>query len=177
MFYTFQKMTEENAQIIVQWRYKAPYNYYNPDPRCAKENTQRLLIPHNPYYSINNANQGLTGFCCFGSEGQVSGGDYRAEALDIGLGLHPELTGLGKGRDFLNAILDFATQTFSPSAFRVTVAEFNSRAIRLYENSEFERVGRFQSRSDGRMFIQMATRPYHQVIILSDSKIRSISSP
>ena len=155
MPYTFQEMTEENAQIIVQWRYVAPYDYYNPDPRCAVENTQRLLIPHNPYYSIQSRTSGLAGFCCFGAEGQVSGGDYSNGALDIGLGMRPDLTGMGKGHDFLMAILDFTAQAFYPPAYRVSVAEFNDRAIQLYGNSGFKRVGRFQSQSDGRMFMQM----------------------
>lgn len=155
MSYTFQEMTEENARIIVQWRYESPYDYYNPDPRRVEENTQRLLIPHNPYYAVQDRILGLVGFCCFGPEGQVSGGKYDDNVLDIGLGLHPDLTGSGKGNDFIKAILCFAAQTFCPSAFRVTVAEFNGRAIRLYENEGFERVGRFQSQSDGRMFVQM----------------------
>ena len=162
MSYTFREMTEDNAQAIVQWRYEAPYAYYNPDPRRAEGNLQRLLIPDNPYYSIRedgasrNGTSGLVGFCCFGSEGQVSGGNYSGEALDIGLGLHPDLTGSGRGYGFLTAILDFADGVFSPSEFRVTVAGFNHRAVRLYEKAGFEKVGRFRSRQDGREFMQMA---------------------
>jgi len=155
MSFTFRKMTKANADAIVGWRYCTPYDYYNPDPSHTQENIRRFLIPDNPYYSIHDGVPEPVGFCCFGPEGQVEGGDYGENALDIGLGLRPDLTGLGRGKSFLSAILGFADRTFSPAAFRVTVAEFNGRAIRLYRNTGFETTGRFQSRLDGRAFIQM----------------------
>ena len=71
------------------------------------------------------------------------GGDYSASALDIGLGLHPDLVGQGYGGAFIEAILAFATQTFTPEALRLTVAAFNHRARQLYEDLEFERTARF----------------------------------
>ena len=155
MSFAFRRMTTANAQAIVRWRYASPFDYYNPDPSHAEENIQRFLISDNPYYSIHDDTGELVGFCCFGSEGQVPGGVYADSALDIGLGLRPDLTGSGKGSDFLAAILDFAAETFSVGAFRVAVAEFNSRAIRLYGKSGFREVNRFRSKADGRSFIQL----------------------
>jgi hypothetical protein len=38
---------------------------------------------------------GQIGFCCFGPDAQLRGGDYHEPALDVGLGLRPDLVGKG----------------------------------------------------------------------------------
>ncbi|MDQ2672203.1 MAG: GNAT family N-acetyltransferase, partial [Actinomycetota bacterium] len=73
---------------------------------------------------------------CFGEDAQVASGKrfglYEAEpALDVGLGMRPDLTGRGLGEEFVYAGLRFARETYSPPAFRLTVAAFNRRAIRV----------------------------------------------
>jgi len=159
MQYTFREIDGAGARQIVTWRYDPPYDYYNPDPRREKENTQRFLDHPGDYAGIYNRHGQLMGFCCFGAEGQVAGGHYPDNALDVGVGLRPDLTGRGNGSAFFSAILDFAAGTFPYDTFRVSVAEFNHRAIRLYENTGFRRTGRFVSVSDGKSFIQMICRP------------------
>ena len=63
--------------------------------------------------------------------------------LDIGLGLRPDLTGRGLGHDFVTFGLDFARSAFAPPAFRLLVATFNRRAIRVYEKVGFRPVRTF----------------------------------
>ena len=71
-------------------------------------------------------------------------GLYEVEpALDVGLGMRPDLTGRGLGEEFVHAGLRFARETYSPPAFRLTVATFNQRAIRVYERAGFETVETF----------------------------------
>jgi len=151
-------MQEEHARTIVTWRYDPPYAYYSADLSRTDENIQRLLIPHNPYFGIHDDRMGLIGFCCFGAEGQVPGGDYTEEMLDIGLGLRPDLTGSGNGYRFFSAILDFTVRRFGANAYRLTVAGFNARAIRLYEKAGFKQVHCFTSLLDGTGFVQMVLR-------------------
>ena len=82
----------------------------------------------------------------------MPGGDYQANALDIGLGLRPDLTGRGCGREFVRAILEFGSRIYVPQAFRMTVAAWNTRAIRLYTNLGFRRIQEFSRETDGEPF-------------------------
>ena len=94
----------------------------------------------------------------FSPDGQVPGGDYRANALDIGMGLRPDLTGQGRGLMYVKAILDFAHRTFAPTAFRVTVAQFNKRALRVWEKAGFRAIQTFHSKHDGKTFVMLSLK-------------------
>ena len=88
------------------------------------------------------------GYFCFGEDARVAAGRrlgvYEHEAApDVGLGMRPDLTGRGFGEDFLRAGLRLARETYSPQAFRLTVATFNRRAIRVYEKAGFRAVETF----------------------------------
>jgi len=83
----------------------------------------------------------------------VPGGDYSDEALDIGLGVRPDLTGRGQGLTFVQTVLAFAQKQYTPAAFRVTIAEFNKRALRVWQKAGFRAVQRFETSFDGRPFI------------------------
>lgn len=112
-----------------------------------------FLGPRNNYYTIADASGDLVGYCCFGPDAQVGGGDYTACALDVGLGMRPHLTGQGRGLAFFSAILDFGRRTFAPQAFRVTVAAFNQRALRVYEKAGFRATQTFRRDGDGLPFV------------------------
>jgi RimJ/RimL family protein N-acetyltransferase len=82
------------------------------------------------------------GFFCFGQSAQVPEGHATGtyadpRALDVGLGLRPDLTGCGLGLSFVLAGLDIALATFHPSQFRMSVDTFNRRAIAVYERAGF----------------------------------------
>jgi len=151
--FTFQLMDEASARATLEWRYDTPYDLYNIAPDDAEKEMQLLLDPRNAYYTITDEHGHMVAYCCFGLDGQVAGGDYSAAALDIGLGVRPDLTGQGRGLTYVNAVLDFARRTFAPTAFRVTVAEFNKRALRVWEKAGFRPVQTFQRETDGRPFV------------------------
>lgn len=143
--FKFRKMDESTAWQIVGWRYPFPYEIYNCDPNRMDEAVYGFLLPHYCYFAIYDESDILVGFCCFGEDAQVPGGEYGADALDVGAGLRPDLTGQGLGCIFLAAILAFARQRFAPERFRVTVADFNQRALRVWEKTGFEPVQHFES--------------------------------
>ncbi|WP_245744377.1 GNAT family N-acetyltransferase [Bhargavaea ginsengi] len=53
---------------------------------------------------------------------------------------------------FVSFILDHLRETRSPAAYRLTVADFNERAIRLYRKSGFRETGTF-TRDDTRFIV------------------------
>jgi [ribosomal protein S18]-alanine N-acetyltransferase len=142
--FIFHPLAEKSAQAILQWHYPPPYDFYNLTASESENSLFYLLDPSNAFYGLFDAEEHLLAFCSFGLDGQVSGGDYRLPALDIGLGLRPDLTGQGHGSEYVKAVIDFAQQTFRPTQLRVTIAEFNARALRVWEKAGFRRVQVFQ---------------------------------
>jgi len=153
MTFTFHPMDEASARSILNWRYQEPYALYNAAPDEIDVGMQAFLDPNNAYYTITDEHGDLVAYCCFGPEAQVPGCDYGPDALDIGMGLRPDLTGQGQGITYVNAVLDFARRTYAPTAFRVTVVEFNARALRVWEKAGFRPVQTFQRERDGRAFV------------------------
>ena len=149
----FRPMDETDARAIATWRYKAPYDVYSLDAGDPDEIVRCFLDPVNAYYTIVDQEGRLAAYCCFGPDAQVPGGDYGTPVLDVGLGIHPDLTGQGLGHVFVRAVLRFARQEFAPAGFRVTVAEFNERALRVWKSAWFQPVQRFERAPDGMPFV------------------------
>jgi len=140
-------MTAAYAADIVTWHYAPPYDYYD----MTDADPAFLADPASGYYAVTGPD-GLIGFRSFGADGQVPGFDYDSSALDTGGGLRPALTGQGLGRAAISAGLDFGRAQFGPDAFRITVAAFNERALRVVRSLGFAVTGSFDSAADGREF-------------------------
>jgi ribosomal-protein-alanine N-acetyltransferase len=143
-----QPMRNSEAAIVSRWEYEYPYSFYNMDSDA--ETIVELL--DGSYFSVSNEQSELIGYFCFGSNAQVLGGHvhglYKDEtALDIGLGMHPDLTGKGLGLRFLKAGLDFAREKYNVEKLRLSVATFNHRAIAVYEKAGFKPVQTFMSKT------------------------------
>jgi RimJ/RimL family protein N-acetyltransferase len=158
MSLTFDAMDEASARAIATWRYDAPYDLYNLDADDLPGAVQAFMDPRNAYYVMVDGLEGLVAYCCFGPDAMVPGGDYGAPGLDIGLGVRPDLTGQGRGLAFVSSVLAFARRTFAPEAFRVTIAEFNKRALRVWEKAGFRAVQTFLRDPDGRCFVVLTKR-------------------
>ena len=142
--YTFRPVTPVYGREIIGWRYPDQHAFYNTDPAYADEDLAALLDPSHHHHTVHDAAGRLCGFCCFGRDARVPGGDYAdREALDIGLGMHPDLVGHGHSGPFLAAILDFARAEYASPRFRATVAGFNQRSRRMFEKAGFGIVDRF----------------------------------
>lgn len=148
-----EPMGPADARAVARWRYPPPYDIYN----IADEPLElaAFLAGIAGYYRVLDAAGELVAFCCFGAEARVPGGDYSAPALDLGLGVRPDLTGRGQGRRYLDAITGYAERSFAPPALRLTVAGFNQRAIRLYSRAGFREAQRFLTPFSGREFLIM----------------------
>jgi [ribosomal protein S18]-alanine N-acetyltransferase len=140
-------MTLAYARDIVTWHYEAPYDTYD----MTDANPEFLTDPAAGFYALTDES-GLIGFRSFGVDGQVPGGTYDASALDTGGGLRPALTGQGLGRRAISTGLEFGRQKFHPPAFRVTVAAFNLRALRVIKSLGFRHTDSFQALTGGRRY-------------------------
>ena len=140
-------MTAGHAADILSWRYPAPYDCYN----VVDGDPGYYLDPANGVFAVLSGGE-LIGFRSFGPDGRVPGGAYDGAALDTGGGLRPELTGRGLGRSVIAAGLEFGRQRFAPDAFRVTVASFNTRALRVVTSLGFRPASTFTATTDGRRF-------------------------
>jgi ribosomal-protein-alanine N-acetyltransferase len=141
----FRPLDAPDARAILAWRYEGPYAVYNPQPPDPDVAVAILTDPANAYFAARDETGALIGFCCFGADAQVPGGNYNdPDPLDIGLGLRPDLTGGGRGLSFLLAVLALGREHFAPTRFRLTVAAFNERAQKVYARAGFRPLGRFR---------------------------------
>jgi ribosomal-protein-alanine N-acetyltransferase len=149
---SFITLDETAAQEIIRWRYDPPYDTYNYRPEEMEKDIRYLTDPANRVYGIHGRQGELIGFCSYGKDAQVPGGTYHADALDIGLGLRPDLTGRGWGTAVIREVLEFAGQKNPGARFRVTIASFNNRARKAWEKAGFAAVEEFSRVGDGRKF-------------------------
>jgi [ribosomal protein S18]-alanine N-acetyltransferase len=139
---SIRPLAAADAESIAAWRYPPPYDVYD-DGDGGEGDVQEGELTGKYAFSEDGV---LVGFCSFGSDGRVPGGTYPDGALDVGIGMRPDLTGRGHGERYLGAALDFATRELGATKFRATVAEFNQRALRLCERAGFRRLVRFEGR-------------------------------
>lgn len=147
MEYSVRELTERDARELASWRYEPPYDFYNG----SDADLQELL--DGSTYGVDDESGTLVGFVAYGATCTVPGGRalglYTPDALDIGLGMRPDLTGLGLGPAFTATAMDFARTTLGASRLRLSVATFNRRAITVYERAGFRAVRTFMSASSG----------------------------
>lgn len=141
MIFTFQPMNQKDAEMIVNWHYEDPYSFY--DMKADPEDLEEFLDSttwDDKQYVVYDENRELIGFISFTKEG---------ETVEIGLGLRPDLTGTGIGHSFLEEGMAFAREKFSPQMFKLSVAAFNERAIKVYERVGFRGSKIFMQETNG----------------------------
>jgi RimJ/RimL family protein N-acetyltransferase len=122
---TIRQASEETLRDMETWRYEPPYDFYNGDE-------EPVLNPER-FFEALDEDGSLVGHYYFEEKG---------DALEIGLGLRPELTGRGLGLEFFRAGVEFGRARFRPRRMILAVAAFNERAIAVYERGGFRVVGR-----------------------------------
>jgi ribosomal-protein-alanine N-acetyltransferase len=126
-------LAQSDAEALAGWHYPEPYSFY--DWTAFEEDLAELLDPTlrgDAYFAVEDEAGNLVGYFSF----------RRAESdtLVIGLGLHPDLTGQGLGASFVSAALDYGRENFGAKEFSLAVANFNARAITVYERAGFVKV-------------------------------------
>ncbi|WP_157071246.1 GNAT family N-acetyltransferase [Alicyclobacillus acidiphilus] len=143
-------MTRTDAEQIANWQYPEPYRMYNMDgtPEAIEELLNRSYMAVDLLGPLGRRDRTLFGFYCVGVPAQVPGmhpsGAYdsgEGDVIDLGLGMRPDATGQGFGDAFLTHILRDIAASHPGAPVRLTVAQWNARAIRLYEKHGFRLSG------------------------------------
>ncbi len=136
-----KKMCQPEAtEIANRWKYDGEYAFY--DMTADPEDYAEIVTAEkrgDRYFSVFSGD-GLMGFFCV----EQAGAD-----IEIGLGLRPDLTGLGNGGAFLAEILRFVRENYAFEKIRMDVASFNQRAIKVYERAGFVKTGTAQVSTNG----------------------------
>ena len=142
---TFRQIDKNDLNELVKWKYEKPFDLYNIEysPMIVDE------FLNGEYYSILDENNKLIAFSCFGKSAQVSTEESNKyynkypKYIDIGLGLNPNLCSKGIGESLVNLIIDFGRKELGYEYFRLTVASFNERAMKVYERVGFVKDKQF----------------------------------
>ncbi len=135
--------TDADVREFAAWSYDPPYDVY--DTRMDPDDAVDYFLGSDIHCHVLVDGDDVVGYCTFGRDAQVPGGDYEGEGLDMGLGVKPSRTGSGDGHQFIAAVVAYATETFEPRQLRVTIAAGNRRALRAWSGAGFTEVSRFGS--------------------------------
>ncbi|WP_088006453.1 GNAT family N-acetyltransferase [Indiicoccus explosivorum] len=142
MEFEFREMSQEEAEeIAFGWHYDGVYAFY--DVEADEEDLAEFLDPAERDGTV------FAGHSIHGLSGFFSISQVNNEAIEIGLGLRPDLTGQGIGAAFVEEGLSFAKKQFCFSRVTLSVASFNQRAIRLYKKMGFIRETTFLQKTNG----------------------------
>jgi [ribosomal protein S18]-alanine N-acetyltransferase len=127
-------MGDLDAAEIAAWAYPGIYAFYDfaSDPGDLVEllDAERRA---GHWFSARIADHGLVGFAELkpAADGTV----------ELGLGLRPECTGRGLGQAFVTHLCDWVTEHARPAGITLRVADFNARAIAVYQRAGFAVTG------------------------------------
>lgn len=148
---SFSPVDEAGARDILRWHYEPPYDIY--DVGQDVDDPSFFTDPNNGYFAVRDEAGELIGYVCFGADGRVPGGNYEEEAIDLGVGLRPDMTGRRLGPGVIEAAMTFGRDLFGPLPFRATVASFNGRSLAACRKVGFMPRETFARRPDGLEFV------------------------
>ena len=132
----FQKialLSQKNARIIAdEWHYDGQYAFY--DMKNDQEDYDEIISPQlrkNNYFQVLDTNGNLVAFFCLDPDKK------KKEQVEVGLGLAPNLTGRGLGSEFMSVIENFVKDNYDYKVIVLSVADFNLRAIKVYQRAGY----------------------------------------
>lgn len=137
--YTFTPMTQADAKELCAWRYDGAYSVYDfiPYEDAARQgwSIADAAVLARCFVSAKNAQGKLCGF--FRLEVQPDG------AVEIGLGLAPDICGKGNGAAFVRSLTTYAQQKHPQKPLYMEVRPFNQRAVRCYEKCGYTATAQY----------------------------------
>lgn len=131
MEWVIQPLTQSHAlEIANAWKYEGIYSFYDmtADVEDYEEFVDEERRNQNDHYEVLESHEVIGFFCVF----------QENTSIEIGLGMRPDVCGKGKGKRFVEQILEFIGRAYSFDQLVVNVASFNQRAIKVYRACGFE---------------------------------------
>ena len=127
-----RELTVDEAGRPLGWRYPEPYATYDAEGPLRRELG---------FFAVEDDTGGLVGYGCVGAEARVPGVEEVAGTVDVGYGMRPDLTGQGRGREFVGAILERVLAEHPNARLRMSILRWNERSRRVAEAHGFRIVG------------------------------------
>jgi [ribosomal protein S18]-alanine N-acetyltransferase len=140
MSYTIRKRTQEDVAEFITWTYEGVYSFYDNNIQDEKINGFLQSVDTDRMYSVEDGQGELVGNCEFFDVEEPS-----EEILAVGVQMRPDLTGNGNGLVFIKSIIEEGRKMIGFSHLELAVAEFNTRAIHVYELAGFRSKGDFKN--------------------------------
>jgi RimJ/RimL family protein N-acetyltransferase len=128
-----EEWNETYSPEVLAWHYEPPYDFYDLASDPEDETAMRDPAQDRHRRAVFGEDGRLDAFWYF---------NWHADVVEVGIGLRPDLTGRGLGESFMRAQLEYAADQWNPATFRLFVAAWNERAIKLYERLGFREVAR-----------------------------------
>lgn len=124
--------TEEEKNLITEWKYEGEYSVYNAEPyEEQKKKGFGFANPQNHFYSFYDEKK-LIGFINLYEE--------KTEVF-FGIGVKPEECGKGYGSQMTEIACKISRELFPGKPLYLEVRTWNQRAVRCYEKAGFHIVG------------------------------------
>ena len=139
MKFEFANTNSDYAKEILNWHYEGEYSFYDMDfdQEDLYEFLEKIKSNHweNHYVALSERKE-VIGMFSF---------EFSDNEVNIGLGLRPDFTGKGIGYDFVVEGINFGIRKFNFIGKYITlsVAAFNKRAIKVYEEIGFKESNRY----------------------------------
>ncbi|WP_018753758.1 GNAT family N-acetyltransferase [Paenibacillus sanguinis] len=137
-------MEEAHGAEICTWHYDSPYDIYSWLPweqmKALDVEFGNPVIRTDQYISVLDQDGTLVGFAqYFPLQGVTR----------LGIGLKPELCGLGLGKSFVEAIVAEARRRKPENEIDLEVLTWNTRAIRVYQKVGFTITDLYEKMTPG----------------------------
>jgi [ribosomal protein S18]-alanine N-acetyltransferase len=134
------------AHIMQTWRYHGIMARYNI---AANEDTHQRLCQHDSgYWQVRDHQGTLYGFVIIGNHAQVAGGTYNNHAVDLQIGLRPDLVGQLRGNSLCHAAVTHALARYPDKTLRVSIPTQHKSALAVWQRAGFYPEYAFMSRDN-----------------------------
>lgn len=123
------------AHIMQTWRYHGFMARYNI---AADEATHQRLCQHDSgYLQVRDEQGALFGFVIIGNHAQIAGGTYTNHAIDLQIGLRPDLIGQYRGSALCSVAITHALTMHPDKTLRVSIPTQHESALAVWQRAGF----------------------------------------